>query len=259
MFRTRDFVLIFTTVLFLLMAIGTTLWNQYRKDAAGDAMVITRPVDGEFISEVELPVTESRADRLASMREKIAADAELALTNDIPDITESPEPDPTDTVEPADVVMIQEELRCPDYAAYSGAWSPAGLEMEMVEGSRLIFRSEMRTVQVGTSTEETLVKVPVLQLPAQLANPSNPRCIPSDVIGVALDGSLIRNSERSLYGVFGYETLIGYALDGFPIYGTGATPLDQCGGSNIAGQYRYFVQTEHATIINCFVAKPASL
>ena len=59
----------------------------------------------------------------------------------------------------------------------------------------------------------------VLQLPSRTMPAASPSCIGSDVIGIANDGSLIRNDELSLYGVFGSETRIGYALDGLPIYG----------------------------------------
>ena len=85
-------------------------------------------------------------------------------------------------------------------------------------------------------------------------------CLPSDVIGIALDGSLIRNNEAALYTVFGGETLIGYALDGFPIYGM--TPLlatDRCGGVQIDGNYRYVLQPDRPGLITCFAGAPITL
>tara|TARA_B100000508_G_scaffold67978_1_gene53035 strand:+ start:1990 stop:2760 length:771 start_codon:yes stop_codon:yes gene_type:complete len=256
MFRTRDFVLIFTIVMFLLMAIGTTWWSKQYDSSSSDELVITSAAEGEYQAEVYIPTTISRADRLAEMKEKIAADQTLVIANDIPEINDEVEPD--DFIIP-ELTEVKEELRCSGYLSYSGRWSPTGLQMEVVEGSRLVFREETQIQTVGTSTEEVVVKVPILQLPIQFANADDPYCISSDVVGVALDGSLIRNNELSLYSVFGYETLIGYALDGFPIYGVGASSVDQCGGVSVGGQYSYWLNTESATIINCFVAPPISL
>jgi hypothetical protein len=67
----------------------------------------------------------------------------------------------------------------------------------------------------------------VLQLPLPFG-PQGKTCLSYDVVGVALDGSLIRNNEHSLYQVFGSETLIGYALDGFPIYGLNKSSAARC-------------------------------
>jgi hypothetical protein len=78
-------------------------------------------------------------------------------------------------------------------------------------------------------------------------------------VGVAKDGSLIRNNEARLYGIFGEQTLVGYALDGFPIYGISESVVDACGGVSVAGQYRYQLSVERENIINCFAAKPIAL
>jgi hypothetical protein len=84
-------------------------------------------------------------------------------------------------------------------------------------------------------------------------------CVASDVIGIATDGSLIRNNEVGAYGVFGGGTLVGYALDGFPIYGVSEQKADICGGAMVGGQYRYVISSERATIINCFAGAPVAL
>jgi hypothetical protein len=99
----------------------------------------------------------------------------------------------------------------------------------------------------------------VLQLPTRTTPSTNPTCLASDVIGIATDGSLIRNNEVGLYGIFGADTLIGYALDGFPIYGAGVGAVDACGGVVVSGVYRYQIQLKNETIINCFAGTPVSL
>jgi hypothetical protein len=79
------------------------------------------------------------------------------------------------------------------------------------------------------------------------------------VIGITIGGSLIRNNEVGVYGVFGGDTLVGYALDGFPIYGTSGQKTDICGGGMIGGQYRYMISSSRGTIINCFAGTPVAI
>ena len=86
-----------------------------------------------------------------------------------------------------------------------------------------------------------------------------PTCLYSDVVGIAQDGSLIRNNEVGLYSVFGSDTLIGYALDGFPIYGKIKESGDKCGGSVVNGQYRYSLSDQREFILNCFSAPPVRM
>ena len=59
-----------------------------------------------------------------------------------------------------------------------------------------------------------------MQLPVRNIPSGGTTCISTDVIGIATDGSLIRNNEAGVYGIFGANTLVGWALDGFPIYGS---------------------------------------
>ena len=85
-------------------------------------------------------------------------------------------------------------------------------------------------------------------------------CLSSDIVGIALDGSLIRNGEHTLYSIFGAETLVGYALDGFPIYGAiGAPVTDNCGGTAMAGEYRYYLSSERTGVIGCFSGESVTL
>tara|TARA_B100000508_G_scaffold92650_1_gene72319 strand:- start:452 stop:1231 length:780 start_codon:yes stop_codon:yes gene_type:complete len=259
MFRTRDFVLILTVVAFLLMAIGTTLWGQYRDSRPTEGMIVTTTNDGEYIAEVHAPTKLSRADRLAEMRKKISEDESLSIVGDVSEIIEGGGEDQLNILKSDDVTLAASEIRCPGYTNYTGTWSPVGVKSEVVEGGRVFYKEETKVVMVTSSTEPLTERVTLLQLPIQPIVTASTHCIPNDVVGVALDGSLIRNNELMLYSVFGSETMIGYALDGFPIQGAGATPVDDCGGASVGGQYGYYLNTERETIINCFVAPPVSL
>ena len=79
------------------------------------------------------------------------------------------------------------------------------------------------------------------------------------MVGVALDGSLIRNTEYPVYAIFGSESLIGYALDGFPMYGLSTDVVDQCGGKSVDGQYGYYLRPDQTVVLDCFFGKPVSL
>jgi hypothetical protein len=81
-----------------------------------------------------------------------------------------------------------------------------------------------------------------------------PQCVPSEVVGVTLSGSLMFNSDASFYRGYGQEYLIGYARDGFPIYGYYEGPVDSCGGYMHSSGYRYTVSPNRDHIIGCFMA-----
>ena len=115
------------------------------------------------------------------------------------------------------------------------------------------------TTASGTPLLTTETEV-VIQLPLRSVPLGTASCLPTDVVGIAKDGSLIRNSEVTLYAVFGADTLIGYALDGFPIYGArSGVALDECGGTGAIGQYRYYLEAERGYILNCFASEPISI
>jgi hypothetical protein len=260
MFRTRDFILFFTVIVFLLVAIAGTVVNRWlQDDAVNQAQIqLANAPDIERGAVLYEPETISRAERLAQMREKIAASGDLVLTNKPPEPVatttedELPEEAPT---------LAGDPMRCPGYQLHGQLWSAEGVQFDVVEGSRLVFREQPQVaVPNSTSSElaasaerDVLLQLPIAGLPGPARN-----CLPSDVVGVAQDGSLIRNNEIGLYSVFGQNTLIGYALDGFPIYGVSDRTTDQCGGTVVAGEYRYFLSAERTTILNCFAGQPRS-
>ena len=265
MFRTRDFVLVSTTVAFLLMAIGVTLFRQWQGvgDTSPELLAVVVQDDTYTAESIDMNQF-SRAEKLQMMREKIAASSQLSIT--------APEP-----MEVVDEVLSGEENQlvegdvaavqlCPGYTTLAKRWSPVDVMIEEVEGARLVYRSlapapvvpqpkASSSVMVAAEPQrEILAQLPVRNFPAP-----NSSCIASDVIGIATDGSLIRNNEARVYGIFDSNTLVGWALDGFPIYGASRTPTDACGGVMAVDGYRYQISSDRETIINCFSAAPIRL
>lgn len=134
-------------------------------------------------------------------------------------------------------------------------WDAREIEIRSAEGARIVTRG---TVDVASSSDAVIPDV-LLQLPMRMVRAGSDTCVPYDVIGVALDGSLIRNSDAPRYASTGEYTLIGYALDGFPIYGPVASGvhMDACGGTDTPTGYQYHVRANEDFILGCFAAPPA--
>lgn len=258
MIKTRNFAVAMTTI--AVAAIGGV--SVYAvpdillgSQAAGVAFSSDTPET--FSASIPPVETDSREDALAAMRKKIAerggvfaaADTtEVAVTVEAP----TPEDVPTDTA--AD---DKGERRCSAYQPTSIAWNSAGVTIEAVEGARLVYKEGAPTMVGSTSvpTRNTLAQLPLRSTPRGTAT-----CIGSDVIGISVNGALMRNTEVLAYAGFGAGAPVGYALDGFPIYsGAHTGTVDVCGGALVSGQYRYFVSSGQKTIINCYSGSPITL
>lgn len=261
MFRTRDFILIFTSVVFLLLAIGsTTLFQHFSGAESESAIKLVNNDDKEYGVVVEATETISREERLLDMKSKIAASGDTSLSAPEPEVLEPVEDEVDSDQAPVAVINL-----CSDYHSFSKVW-PIAIKFEVAEGARIAFTESLVKKEIAPATAtasavvaDEVVKNILLQLPINPVISANSFCIKSDVIGVAQDGSLIRNNEVGLYSVFGDSTLIGYALDGFPIYGVSETTGDTCGGAMVNGQYGYYLSKEREVVINCFKGTPTNL
>jgi hypothetical protein len=185
-------------------------------------------------------VNQEKKERLAQLSKKIAElDIKEVIKDEVIDeIIEE------DNQNESNVSSMQV---CPNYRVYSGSWSGSGLKFEVVEGARLLTR------------EGGVVPEVILQLPIYTSSLGNRKCLETDVVGIAMDGSLIRNSDYTVYSIFGSETIIGYALDGFPIYGLSSdVKSDACGGIQSGGEYGYYLSEDREGVIACFSGNPVS-
>lgn len=252
MFRTRDFILYFTIVVFLLTAIGFTVFEK-NTDTSTSTNIATVETEITTVSATVVSSSKntlSREDRLAALKQKIK---NSELTN----ISE-PEPDTIDLVieDVAPSVLTESVPQfCSTYEPNLIVNWPLGeIKTTFAEGARQYFTEH--SMKIGTSSSTTIEKNTLLTLSSHFVPLGPASCLSSDVIGIALDGSLIRNNEIGLYSIFSDETLIGYALDGYPIYGLGEQEVDSCGGRIELGQYRYELAAERTLILNCFAGVP---
>ncbi len=277
MIRTRDFVLIFTVLAFLFATIGFSTVKQWiasssepsnvqeiQTGTTGVASTSDLVMDGSLAPDETI----DRAARLGDMRAKISA-LQIGVPKEPPVVVEE-EPDSpaeiltqatststetgiTEEIDPAEIeevevpVVENKVVLCPNYNQHFGFWDSRNLSLDVREGAIVVERV------VGTSTQVQL------QLLGRVMPSAVPNCLSSDVIGIANDGSLIRNDEMALYSIFGSETRVGYSLDGFPIHGTSEVRGDACGGRMVGGQYRYELKVGQESLINCFASTPTRL
>jgi hypothetical protein len=253
MIRTRDFSMFLAAVLFLVCGIGTTaVWGGRGVETPLVAMVLlansttSQPVREAVVVAGEVVDRNAQAARL---REKVAAYLSTRIAI-------APVTGVADEVAASDTPtnsVITSPRKCINYTVVSWPDRP-GVQFREMEGARLI---------TETVTDEDGVEqlVPVLQLPIRTHPRPTPVCLPFDVVGIANDGSMIRNHETALYGIFDRDTVIGYALDGFPIHGnTQGLTLDGCGGTVYESTYRYFIDPERDYLLGCFAGgEPAVL
>ncbi len=259
---TRNWLLYLLLVGGLIVAI---VYTAVTESVANNQAAVLMAIDTENTDEQIFMATSTattlpdRAERLRVLREKLAV---YRATRPEPEVVEAePEVAGAETVKDLAEEGERGELLCADYKTHTGFWQSSGLNFEVVEGARILYRQQPST---DLATAETVTpnseRTTILQLPIQSLPSARPKCLSSDVVGVAHDGSLLRNNEVSMYRIFGEDTHLGYALDGFPIYGrTDRLVLDACGGVVVDGQYRYHLTADRAYLLGCFAGTPITL
>lgn len=253
MFRTRDFFLLSTIIAFLLLGIITTIDVKNNSGWLNNLRLLDNNTEYKAVVP-ELKISD-REQKLEEMRKKVAeSDETKYLANLISAVDEESESILSDVETESGLIN-----KCTNYIDVKPVWSPLGLKFEIVEGARIIYRESLVEAPVGGGENFSNREV-VAQLPLRSVSSGVNKCLSSEVVGIALDGSLINNSDYTAYRIFGSETLIGYALDGFPIYGLNSEiKVDGCGGVNVDGQYRYFLAEGREGMIGCFSSEPISL
>lgn len=254
MVRTRDFVLFLLAVAILLLAImGTSVWQTWRSLPFVAGFLDESGVEVDYAADVPAP-EDNRTNRLETLRAKVV---ERMGSHTVTESEPEAEPEPTAptitqaTTTPAEVVSVK---TCAGYRTLTVPWVPQQIIAENREGARVYFERGLPDPLASTTPENIRAVISLRSWPS-----GSSTCLPTDVIGVATDGSLIRNNELALYTVFGGDSLVGYSLDGFPIYGPSTVATDACGGTIVGGQYRYVLDADRPGLITCFSASPTSI
>ncbi len=243
MIRTRDFLIFVVVVCFLLSAIGLTIVTDSAVLARNEMFVPTQSDSNGQVFVAEAPErTIDRPGIIARLREKIGDISSLAA------VAETTEPTVEDTVVVSDTEPVRvTALRCPyvDNGQMTAlSWPSSNIEIMTAEGARAVVAND------------GLIVRPLIQLPLSPAMSNSPACLDSEIIGVTPSGGLIFNTDAVLYANVPSTSLIGYARDGFPIYGAYSGSTDECGGYEIGGQYRYSLSADRNFLIGCFKATP---
>ncbi len=241
-FRTKYLVIaiIVAIVLLLIMVLSFSSSSSALDQEAGTILALEfDETDRDYsVEESFIDIDEQREKRLDALTAKIAQISIPAVE----------EPEPEVEAETIDPNTVGEVVLCSNYQKYNGFWSASGLQFEVVEGARLL----SRTTDTGS---ELVLQLSLFSTPYGASS-----CLKTDVVGIALDGSLIRNSDYKLYGIFSSETLLGYALDGFPIYGLNSSKnTDKCGGASTNGQYAYYLDKDREGVVGCFAGVPVTI
>ena len=254
MLRTRDFVLYVAVVVFLVAGIGVTVIG----DNGRKVLQSFSPID---FMEANVPAgavsTDDADDReanLARLKSKIAAGEGVVIS--APPIFTSVDSQPSTTPSVVGSRRV-EPLTCASWSSQSDVatnWPESGVKIKEVEGARLVY-FESVSPNSTTTSESVLLQLPVKQIRA-----SGDSCIDGPYIGVTLRGELIGNDEVTKFGNVSETTQVGYALDGFPIYGrkSSTTDLDSCGGIATSLGYRYHLRASDNFILGCFAGLPAT-
>ncbi len=251
MVRTRDFLLFLLTAAVLLLAIvGTEVWHAWRSLPLVQVLVGESDSSLEYTAEVPA-MADPRPARLEELRAKVVSRLGNESVAVAPEVVDTPATS-SPSVPAATSTTVATIKQCPSYRTLTVPWTPQSIIQENREGVRVYYERGLPDSLSSTTPELLRAVVPLRSWPLP-----NPTCLPTDVIGIAMDGSLIRNDELALYTVFGADTLIGYSLDGFPIYGASTINTDACGGAMVGGTYRYVLDAKRKGLITCFAGAPA--
>lgn len=263
MLRTRDVVIFISALMFVLVGIVLTLIFDER-NGFRDSMAVPYFEVSTTTYEAQKPETEldrkSIIERLRSALQTTPREVEPE-----PSVEESPSQaadDPAANPEvPLGVVLCGGD----DTQDAVQFWPASGVEIFLEEGFRKVAIAAEPDVDLTSSSTASSseaadpgprnILISLLVSPVQNGSDS---CVPGEVVGVTVNGSLILNSGAAFYRGYGPEYLIGYARDGFPIYGFYEGQVDACGGYMHSSGYRYTVSPDRPQLIGCFKGTPAT-
>ncbi|MFM2381295.1 MAG: hypothetical protein RLZZ76_62 [Candidatus Parcubacteria bacterium] len=260
MIRTRDVFILMMAILLVGIGIIVTIFlhpDSFSKTAT--LLLLSSPTETQF--SVEGGHAEKNRNATIERLRSLIAQGGTTITPS-PSV-ESTVPEASQSTTTAHEQTQSSLLLCggDDSLALKAQW-PASVSVQIENGERIVSVSvttETSAVSSSTTvpTDVTIVQKKLLVTRAFPVKRGTPECVPGSVVGVTASGGLITN-DASFYGEYGAESLIGYARDGFPIYGFYEGAVDVCGGYQHVNGYRYTLSKERSTVLNCFYSTPSS-
>ena len=257
MIRTRDFFLFLLVSGFLIVAIVVTVvWSYHARPINSNAAVNFDTHTATYTTEVAA-VPDAKNDRLAELRKKLAEDTSISApeTPTEPVITATTSEETISAVAESKIVLCGKSLTATSIPGLTGTQ-----QYEEREGQRVFFDTiqpldPSTTTPAMPATENIVFTLPLRTTPLSIQS-----CIKDDIVAVSQTGVVIRNADYAKYQGSGESTLIGYTIDGFPLYGrTNSIATDACGGAMVDGSYRYYLSAERKGVVGCFAGIPAAL
>ncbi len=263
MIRTRDFLLFVTALVFLIMVVFYTVQTKDQGALSVSDEVDFSAAEVQDITISGVPKNDSRADRLADLQKKIAA-GEGQLISAPPVFTSVDSPD---TVSFDESVVSTGTVASISPVQYCGNAIPHIKTNDWPNQPRLAVAIDVSVQfdtqliqKVGSSTQSVLVTDVYTTLPIRTIRSNFDSCLPDTTIGVTTNGLPLLNTDAWQYQAVPGGVKIGFARDGFGIYGpiTPKEELDDCGGQYVNGTYQYHVSNTE-NIISCFAGIPVDL
>lgn len=231
--------------MFLLLAIAFTVTVEYKHNKT--PVIVFDDSNQSDSDHKAVSIDDNEVDRegnIARLKQKIADSGFISSAVSVISKSEEVDESETETTESPNKVTLMNCSVVSDGVSTMQAWSS---NAELVSGS-----SDRSVVSTGLTGET----VTLIQLPLYPIKSASPTCLDSGIVGVTLAGSLIFNSDAPAYAYTGQDELIGYARDGFPIYGQYSGEVDACGGYQGPNGYRYTTARDRTFMIGCFAGIP---
>ena len=259
MLRTRNFALYIAVIIFLVFGISATLLWYGISERDESQSVIDFNEGQEQIMVSSVLSDDNRVDTIARLKSKLAA-GEGDIVSAPPALTSVDDVPPTDADTEVSSTSTRQILRCgtADSDSLFKDWPKSKIDLTTTASERVFTYSHKVEVVQGSSTVMSATTTTLLSLPIVYTRLAEDSCINSNIIGVTTSGALLPNFQAALYLGQSQYTLVGYALDGFPIYGpiVDESSLDNCGGEATATGYQYHVRAADEFIIGCYAGKP---
>lgn len=265
--RTRDLVLFVVIVCCLGIGIAVTYLFENQQFLFGDSAVVLSVNKTTSSSTFTAVAPEKKRDResfIARLRTALLQSDEPTVNPSVETIAEEKSPEKVPPKKENSDVILQRCTTSDDALLVMQHWPLQNVSIDVKDGIRtVVFTPPAQVLPVDEMATTTSVDVPT-------ASPIDPQvllsmhmypsvqgsisCVPSEVVGVTVSGSLMSNTDAHLYVGRSAGELLGYARDGFPIYGTYEGETDVCGGYVHPEGYRYTISSTREFVLGCFVA-----